>query len=203
MSEKILQTYVGVYMVQKNTFVNIMKRKDGYYQYADGNYSKMYFTSKTDYFNMDVVTEKHFITDASGKVTGDSRTVNGNELPGAVRVVNIDTLQGNEDFFNSIGWNFLENKKFDEAFLYLERGLELHPQSLFIKGNLAHVYLFTGKYQSAVEMYRAHVGEDINPGLTWIEMINMDFTFFKNNGFDKSVMERVYADLKLDVPEGF
>jgi hypothetical protein len=47
--------------------------------------------------------------------------------------------------------------------------------------------LFTGKYQTAVEKYTAHVGENIYPGLSWVEMINMDFSFFKNNGFDKTL----------------
>ena len=202
-SDKILQTYVGVYMVQKNTFVNIMKRKDGYYQFADGNYYKMYFTNKTDYFNMEVETEKHFVTDASGKVTGYTRTANGNPLPGATRIVNVDTLEGNEEFFNSLGWNFLENKKFDEALRYLKRGLELYPHSLLIEGNLAHGYLFKGEYQRALDIYKAHLGERVNPDFTWEEMINADFDFFKNNGFDKALMERVYKELGIKAPEGF
>ncbi len=200
---KILRTYVGVYMVQKNTFVNIMKREDGYYQFADGNYYKMYFTNKTDYFNMEVVTEKHFITDASGKVTGYTRTANGNPLPGATRVVNVDTLQGSEDFFNSLGWSFLENKKFEEAIQYLKRGQELYPPSLLIEGNLAHGYLFKGEYQKALDMYKAHLGEKVNPDFTWENMINQDFIFFKNNGFDKAMMEQVYKDLAIETPEGF
>ena len=202
-SDKILQTYVGVYMVQKNTFVNIMKRKDGYYQFADGNYYKMYFTNKADYFNMEVETEKHFVTDASGKVTGYTRTANGNPLPGATRIVNVDTLEGNEEFFNSLGWNFLENKKFDEALRYLKRGLELYPHSLLIEGNLAHGYLFKGEYQRALDIYKAHLGERVNPDFTWEEMINADFDFFKNNGFDKALMERVYKELGIKAPEGF
>ena len=202
-SDKILQTYVGVYMVQKNTFVNIMKRKDGYYQFADGNYYKMYFTNKTDYFNMEVETEKHFVSDASGKVTGYTRTANGNPLPGATRIVNVDTLEGNEEFFNSLGWNFLENKKFDEALRYLKRGLELYPHSLLIEGNLAHGYLFKGEYQRALDIYKAHLGERVNPDFTWEEMINADFDFFKNNGFDKALMERVYKELGIKAPEGF
>ena len=201
--EKTLQTYVGVYMVQKDRFVNIMKRKDGYYQFAEGNYNKMYFTNKTDYFNMEVVTEKHFVTDASGNVTGYLRSANGAELPSAFRVFNIDTLQGSEEFFNSLGWSFLENEKFDEALQYLKRGLELYPPSLLIEGNLAHGYLFKGNYQTALAIYKMHIDESINPGFTWIDMINQDFIFFKNNGFDKKLMERVYTDMNVKAPEGF
>jgi hypothetical protein len=44
--EKTLQSYVGVYMVQKNTFVNIMKQKDGYYQFAEANIAKCIFPAR-------------------------------------------------------------------------------------------------------------------------------------------------------------
>ena len=200
--EKILQSYVGVYMVQPNTFVNILKKGDDYFQFADGTYFKMYFTNETDYFNMEIETEKHFIKDASGKVTGYSRSVNGTALPGAQRIVNIDTLQGNENLFNSIGWNFLENKKYNESIQYLQRGLVLHPQSLLIKGNLAHAYLFSGNYKTALDIYSADLDSIIQPGMSWTDMIHQDFTFFKDSGFDKKLMDRVYKDLELKAPEG-
>src|SRR6187431_1710062 len=116
---------------------------------------------------MEIETEKHFLKDASGKVTGYSRSANGNALPGATRIVSVDTLQGSEDFFNSIGWNFLENKKFEEAIQYLQRGLKLYPHSLLLKGNLAHTYLFSGKYKDAVQIYSADLESIIQPGMSW------------------------------------
>jgi hypothetical protein len=39
--------------------------------------------------------------------------------------------------------------------------------------------------------------------MKWVDMINQDFTFFRDNGFDKKLMERVYVDLKITAPEGF
>ena len=201
--DHILQKYVGLYMVVKDRYTNIMKREDGYYLFADGKYGKMHFTNETDFFNIEFPTEKHFITDAAGNVTGYLRTLNGNKLPQAVKILKPDTLTGSADFFNSAGWNFLENKNYDEAIKYLNRGLELHPKTLFIEGNLAHCYLFKNDYDAALKIYKAHLNETVNAGFTWKDMIQQDFVFFKNNKFDKNLMDKVFADLKLEIPEGY
>jgi CubicO group peptidase (beta-lactamase class C family) len=200
--ETILQEYVGVYMGAPDRFVNILKKEDGYYQFADGNYSKMYFTSETEYFNMEATSEKRFTRNASGRVDGYIRTADGEQLK-MVKMLIPDTLQGSEQFFNTLGWSFLENKKFGDAKRYFKRGLKLYPRSLLMEGNLAHCYLFTGNYGAALQIYQAHPNEKIEGNFTWEDMIKQDFIFFKNNGFDKSVMDKVLADLKLEAPEGY
>ena len=200
---KKLKTIEGVYMVQPDKFTNIMKRKDGYYLYAEGTYSKMYFSSDDDFFNMEFPTDKHLVRDDKGEITGYQRSINGETLPGAFKVMNPDTLQGSADFFNEVGWTFLQNKKYDDALTYLERGSNLYGGSLLIAGNLAHAYLFSGQYKAALDIYRNYMDEYIFPGVSWVDMINQDFTFFKDNGFDKGLMEKVYTDLKIKAPEGF
>lgn len=200
--ETIMQEYVGVYMGAPDRFVNIMKREDGYYQFADGNYSKMYFTSETDCFNMEVSSEKHFTRNAAGRVDGYIRTADGTQLK-MVKMLIPDTLQGSEQFFNSLGWSFLENKKYGDAKRYFKRGHKLYPRSLLLEGNLAHCYLFTGNYGAALQIYQAHPNEKLEGGFTWEDMIKQDFVFFKNNGFDKSLMDRVLVDMKLEAPPGY
>ena len=116
-----------------------------------------------------------------------------------VKVINIDSLKGSDDFFNSIGWNFLENKNYDEAIKYLKQGLVLHPQTLLIEGNLAHSYLFKNDYESAIKIYKQHLKETIANGFTWEDMIKQDFTFFKNNKFNTSLMDKVTTELKLKI----
>lgn len=205
-SEKTLQNYAGVYMHMEGRFTVIVKKEDGYYLFADGTYYKMYFSTETDFFNLEIPTEKHFITDASGKVSGYSRSLKGKPLsPGHVKVSDPDTLTGSENFFNIIGWTFLENKNYDEAIRYLKRGLSLHPKALLIEGNLAHCYLFKNDYASAIKIYKMRLKQPINGSATytWDEMIKQDFVFFKNNGFDKKLMDKVFAELNLEVPEGY
>lgn len=201
--ESQLQKYVGIYTVINESFTSIVKKQDGYYLFADGDYSKMYFTSKTDFFNMEFSTDKHFLTDSLGNVTGYLRSANGTQLPGATKILNPQILKGNEEFFNSIGWNLLENKNYDEAIKYLRRGLELHPTSLLIEGNLAHCYLFKKDYQTALRIYKSHLEERVNAQFTWIDMIKQDFVFFKNNKFDKELMDKAFADLKLVAPKEY
>ncbi len=195
--DSTLQKYVGFYTMARNRFVTILKKEDGYYQYADGTYGKMYFTSPTDYFNMDYPSEKHFVSDVSGKLSGFVRTANGGTLF-AVRFDRPDTLTGNEDMFNSAGWHYLETKNYKQAELFLKRGLTLHPKSLLIEGNLAHAYLFQNDYDSAIKIYLAHLNESINHDYKWKDMIKDDFSFFKKNGVDESLMNKVLKELKLN-----
>ncbi len=202
--DKVIEKYLGIYSAQPNTFINIVKRDDGCYQFAEGNYCKMYFTSETEYFVKEFPNDKHFITDASGKVTGYYRTAGGATLtPQHVKIEKLDTLKGSEQFFNDIGWNLLENKHFTDATSYLKRGSELHPKSLGIEINLAHSYLFSNNYEKALTIYKTHFNEKINKEYTWKKMMQEDFVFFKNNRLDKTVMDKAIADLKLEMPEGF
>ena len=200
----ILQNYVGVYLAGEGEFTIIVKKGKGYSLFANGMYDPMYFTNETDFFNPEFPTEKHFLKDASGKVTGYSKTLNGiAQRPNLLKVLNPAHLRGTEDFFGTAGWTFLENKHFDEALNYLKRGLELYPHSLMIEMNLAHAHLFNNDYATAAAIYKAHMNEIVTSDIKWPEMIKSDFTFFKNHRFDKSRMDNIFSDLQLEIPEGF
>jgi CubicO group peptidase (beta-lactamase class C family) len=201
--DSTLQKYMGVYTTIDGGFTIILKKEDGYSLFADGIYDKMYFTNESDFFNVTFPTEKHFLHDAAGNVTGYSRTLNGIPQPSLVKVLNPATLTGNEDFFGTLGWTFLENKHYDEAFTYLKRGLELFPHSLMMEMNLAHAYLFNNDYAAALKIYKAHLDEMVTPNMKWQEMLRTDFVFFKNNDFDKGLMDQVFEALGLGYPEGY
>jgi tetratricopeptide (TPR) repeat protein len=181
----------------ENTIAAVIKKEDGYYLFSNGSDMKMHFSDETDFFNTESAVEKHFTKDASGYVTGYTRTLISEQLPKAVKVMNVDTLKGSDDFFNNIGWTLLTNKSYDESIKYLKRGLALYPGNLLIEGNLAHCYLFTNHYDDAIKMYRQHLKETIGDGFTWVDMIREDFKYFKSNQFNTSLMDRVIADLKL------
>ncbi len=200
--DNVLQKYTGTYLIEDN-FANISKGKDGYYYTANGDYNKMYFSSETSFFTLESPVEKEFTTDASGKITGFSRSLRGKPFSAAVKVLNPDTLKGSDEFFNTIGWSLLEHKNYNEAITYLKRGLALYPQSLLIEGNLAHCYLFNNDYDAAIKLYKAHLNEKVTDGFTWADMIKQDFTFFKGHDFDKKPMDKVLAELKLEAPDGY
>ncbi len=197
-ADSIQQKYTGIYLYE-NTLAIVLKREDGYYLFSNGKYMKMHFSGETDFFNTESPAEKKFTKDAAGHVNGYTRTKDGEQLPQMVKVMDVDTLKGSDDFFNNIGWTLLENKNYDEATRYLKRGLILHPGNLLIEGNLAHCYLFTNDYDGALKIYRQHLEETVAGGFTWKDMIRQDFTFFKNNKFDISLMDKAAADIKLDI----
>lgn len=202
--DSVLQNYAGLYTAGKDRFTIILEKEDGYSLFADGVYDKMYFTNDTDFFNVEFPAEKHFLKDASGNVTGYSRTLNGvPQQPSLVKVADPAALTGSEYFFGTAGWTFLENRNYDEAFKYLKRGLELYPNSLMIEMNLAHAYLFKNDHAAALKIYRSHMNETVRGDTKWQDMIQSDFVFFKNNKFDESRMDRIFAELKLEIPEGY
>lgn len=200
--ESVLQAYPGLYLYDDKWAVIYKKDKD-YYFFTDGVDCKMYFSSPLDFFNMEFPADKQFTHDEKGNVNGYLRKVGDVAYPSAVKVANVDTLHLSQGNFNALGWHLIGNKRYPEAISYLHRGLELYPGDLFLLGNLAHGYLFNKQYQAALDIYQAHLGESLNPGFTWQNMIEQDFVFFKRNGFDTAPMDQIFAALKLKTPEGY
>jgi polyisoprenoid-binding protein YceI len=201
--KKELAKYVGLYNFDKNIFLSISCQQGKLFAKMT-NMAKMELfpigDNKFLYEFRDIDLE--FIKDANGQVIGYIRTARGAPRPQVAKILNPDTLKGDADVFNSTAWDFLEVKNYDEAVKFLKRGLDLHPNALTIEINLAHYYLFKNDYASALKIYKAHLNESIGD-LKWTDMISNDFVFFKNNQFDKGQMDKVFADLKLEIPEAY
>lgn len=195
-SDERLQKTVGTYL-SPDGYANIIKDGNDYFLTSNGNRMKMHFSSDLDFYNKESIVDKKLIIDESGNVTGYARSRNGEAMPPMMKVMNTDTLRGNEMFFNSIGWDLLENKSFKEAITYLSRGNTLYPSNLLILGNLAHAYLFSNDYERAMAIYRQHANKNIEGNLSWEKMIVQDFDYFKKNGFDTKAMQRVLSELDL------
>lgn len=194
--DSILSRYAGAYK-SENGFVSIEQKPDGYYLFQENAYYKMYFTSNVDFFNVEYPSEKRFVTDAAGQVIGYQRFYFGTSLPMAQKIRLLDTLRSDVQFFNIAAWHFLEQQQFDEGIRFLKRGEQLYPNDLFIQGNLAHGYLFKYGYDAAIGIYKQHLGEELQPGFSWNEMIRQDFAHFKSLGFNPALMDRVLMELKL------
>ena len=195
-TDAVLQQYPGIY-IQDNNFAIVLKKKDGLYLASNGNSMKMHFSSDIDFFNTESSVLKQFTKDAEGNLTGYRRTRKGEPLPLMVKVKDVQTLTGRSELFNSIGWNLIEHKLYDEAIKYLNRGLALYPNNLIMEGNLAHALLFKNKYDEAIKIYKQHLTKTIEGEFTWENMIKQDFDFFRMNKFDSKLMDKVKANLKL------
>ncbi len=200
LSEATTKNYTGVYLYD-GKIAEVIKKNDGLYFWTAGQDAKMYFTSDKDFINMEFPSEKSFITDNIGVVTGYSRKVDGKEYPPAIKITTVDTLKANNGELNAFGRHLLETKRFNEAIVYLERATVLEPGDMAAWCNLAHAYLFGNKYDKGVKIYKTYLEKMIDEQSSFKSAIKLDFIFFKDNGFDKILMDRASKDLKLGIPD--
>jgi CubicO group peptidase (beta-lactamase class C family) len=200
--EGVLKTYEGVYIFE-DKYAIVLPKPDGYYFLTDGVYSKMHFTSEREFFNEEFLSEKTFLSDSTGSITGFTRKVRGKEHPRATKIENADTLSLPGYQLNTMGWYLLENKQFDKAISFLNRGIKLMPEDPIATGNLGHCYLFKGDFKRAIQLYQDFLFRAVGPYENMKDMISQDFVFFKNNGFDTGLMDRAFAELKLEIPEAY
>ena len=200
--ESVLEKYKGVFLIDDQLSA-VFKKEDGFYYFSSDIFSKMHFTSEKVFFNEEFQTEKTFLTDRTGNVTGFTRQINGKFFPAAVKVTNVDTLKLGQGQLNNMGWYLLENKQFDDAIRFLKRGIILDPQDIAAIGNLAHCYLFNNDYDKAISQYKVFLGKSKESNSELSNMISNDFVTFKNMGFDKSLMDRAFADLKIKKPKEY
>jgi hypothetical protein len=66
LNDTIASKYVGEYITD-GFFSEIKKEKDGLYFWTDGINSKMYFTSQTDFRNIELGGTKTFTFDGTGQ----------------------------------------------------------------------------------------------------------------------------------------
>jgi CubicO group peptidase (beta-lactamase class C family) len=202
LADATAKKYTGLYRVN-NLPILVVNKPDGLYLMTDGKYSKMQFTTETAFFNLGFPTDKQFLLDKSGNVTGYSRAMYGNVLPSADKIVSTDTLQASVEFFNKAGWGMIENGMLEQAASLLERGMELHPGYAQIAVYLAHSYLFNKQVDKAFQLYK-NVLEKKAPFVDSREaLIQSDFAKLKTFGYDMTLMHKMLDDLKLKKPTGF
>jgi CubicO group peptidase (beta-lactamase class C family) len=200
--DSILKNYEGIYLYDNN-WAGIGKKDKDYHFYVDGMYVKMYYTTPTHFFNEEFSAEKEFIKDEKGTITGYTRTVNGKEYPRSVRITRLDTLQLKDFMFGNIGWYLFECKKYDEAIAYYKRGLELYPKDPGLWSKLAHVYLYNNEYEKAVAIYKTQMKELAKSEKEWEKEMQETLVYFKDNGYDVKIYNKVFAELKIKKPKGY
>ena len=200
--DNILENYRGIYLFDDH-WASVEKKDGAYRFYTDGRSADMYFTSSTCFFNREFQAVKEFITDKKGSVTGYTRKVDGKEFPNATKVLDPNTLHLPVEEFANIGWHLMEIKQYDESITYFKRAVELYPNDLNSKLNLAHVYLFNKDYKNAIAIYKAHTGKHIRPEYTWEDGLKSDFMYFKEHGYHVTDFEKVFTELNIEKPKGY
>ena len=192
----ITDQYPGVYLYE-GKLAEIAKEKEGLVYWADGQTSRMYFTSPADFVNIEFPTEKSFIRDGAGKVSGYARKLYGKELPAATKVVKLDTIKTNGGVLEAFGWHLLDTKRYREAIPYLNRSLTLEPDNYTAMADLAHCYLFLNEYENAIGLYQAFIAKGSTDQAAQKTIIKEQFEYFGKKGFNKVLMAKAAAELKL------
>ena len=194
-NDTITSKYIGEYIID-GYYSEIKKEKDGLYFWTDGINSKMYFTASTDFRNIELGGTKTFTFDNAGTVTGYSNTINGRLRATAQRITTLDTLKPRPGQSGSFGRHFLETKNYDKAIGFLSKGLASEPSDSSLIRDLAHSYLFKGDFTNAIELYRQY----LKSGKTEKDLsksLKNDFEYFRNAGFDDSVIKKASEILSL------
>ncbi|WP_081198608.1 tetratricopeptide repeat protein [Niastella yeongjuensis] len=194
-NETLCSKYIGEYILD-GWLSEIEKGKDGLYLWTDGITSKMYFTSTTDFRNIELGGTKTFTFDNAGKVTGYSNTINSRLRATGQKITNLDTLKPRPGQSGVLGRHLLETKNYDKAIDFLSQGIESQPSDSLLIRDLAHSYLFKGDFAKAIELYqqylkRGHTGNELS------ESLKNDFEYFRKAGFDHSVIKKASGILSL------
>jgi CubicO group peptidase (beta-lactamase class C family) len=193
--DTLTSKYIGDYITDR-IFSEVKKEKDGLYYWMNGFSSKMYFTSSTVFRNIESPRVKTFIFDNAGTVTGFSNTFNGQLRAPAQRITTLDTLKPKPGQWGFFGRHLLETKNYDKAIGFLSKGLASEPSDSSLVKNLAHSYLFKGDFTKAIELYRQY----LKSGKTDNDLsksLKDDFEYFRNAGFDPSVIKKASEILSL------
>jgi CubicO group peptidase (beta-lactamase class C family) len=194
-NDSITSKYIGEYILD-GFLSEIKKEKDGLYLWTDGINSKMYFTSSTNFRNLELGGTKTFIFDTAGTVTGYSNTINGRLRATGQKITTLDTLKPRPGQSGVLGRHLLETKNYDKATSFLSKGLASEPSDSSLIKDLAHSYLFKGDFTKAIELYRQYLksGDNANE---LIKSLKDDFEYFRNAGFDHSVIKKASETLSL------
>jgi tetratricopeptide (TPR) repeat protein len=101
--------------------------------------------------------------------------------------------------YGDAGWNGILAGRATDAIPHLEAALSLNPDTPWNTVNLAHAYLFQGRYAEAVQLYASvrdrHRSEDGKR--TYAHEIRDDFAIFRRLGLARPEMARAERELRL------
>ena len=103
----------------------------------------------------------------------------------------------------NLAWSAVLNQSFSEALDSAQRATAQAPDLLWIKANLAHALLFSGRADEAKQIYLANKGKLLRENTLWEAQIHKDFDIFRKAGLETLVapsMRDVDAELSVKAP---
>jgi tetratricopeptide (TPR) repeat protein len=101
--------------------------------------------------------------------------------------------------FNTASFKALFLERWDESEAWARKVLEIDPDYLYGLGNLANSFLYRGRYNEAIEIYREHWDKD-DDGDSFGSFIVDDFERLKDAGITHPDTQRVLMELPTPKP---
>src|SRR6266567_2305233 len=108
------------------------------------------------------------------------------------KAIELDPKNG--DYYLSLGWYQLFNRKPRESIAASLKALKLSPDgAVVINGNLAHGYLFDNQFEKAKAIYQQNKDAKLQDGRTFSQSVLDDFKEFQEAGITHPDMEKIKA----------
>lgn len=158
-------------------------KTEAYYKYDE---NEKYLNKKTYYYNGQVWEDMYwengqFITEGYYEDGTPDRMTKGRFLSKC----------------NSEMWKKILEKDYAGVIAIGDKALKVDPNYLWVLGNYAHALLLSGKYDDAMKIYKAHMGENLSDQLSWNNAIIGDFKEFQTKGIQSDSFDKVLTELKL------
>jgi len=113
------------------------------------------------------------------------------------KAIEVDPKNG--EYYTELGWYQLFNGKPRESIAASLKALELSPNdSVLIKGNLAHAYLFDNQFDKAKALYLENRDARIDDERTFKQAVLDDFKEFRDAGISHPDVEKIQALLTAE-----
>lgn len=205
--EAKLTGYIGQYNYGDSIVLSVFKEQSRLFIKRNGGYKKNeLFPLTTSKFIYEFYEfEIDFISNSSGSIT-KLVAIAGNQKTDAQKISDSpetdnpnplakETLTRSNYIDRS--WEALIRKNYAETIEYCLAGLELSPDDLSLRINLAHAYLFSGEQTKAIAYYKENIHKKDDGKIPYSRYLQQDFIFFKSRNFPIELLDKVYADLKL------
>jgi len=108
------------------------------------------------------------------------------------KAIEVDPKNG--EYYTELGWYQLFNGKPNESLAASLKALELSPDdSVLIKGNLAHAYLFDNQFDKARALYLENRDAKIDDERTFKQAVLDDFKEFQDAGITHPNIDKIKA----------
>lgn len=209
--EKKLSSYVGQYDYGNGVLLSISKEQNKLFIKKSGGYKKEIFPVTNNKFIYEFYeVEVDFVANGNdveklvivaGKQKTDAQKISDKPESGIMEQSVRDSSK-QQNYLNG-SWDALMRKSYPEAIEYCLGGLELSPDDLSLKINLAHAYLFSGQQTKAIGYYKENLRKKHYGTIPFSRLIQEDFMFFKSRQYPSEVLDKVFKDLDLAPVEAY